>query len=36
MSDEEYALLSKNARASIKNFDHEKYYSDFERLKNDL
>lgn len=36
MSDIDYLLFSKNARESISNFDHNKYFSDFEKMKNGL
>lgn len=34
MSNEVYAVFSKNARASIKNFDHNKYHTDFIQIIN--
>ncbi len=33
MTDSEYLRFSQNARASISNFDHNKYFADFENLK---
>ncbi len=36
MSEKEYFLFSANARKSIVNFDHEKYFADFEMIKNDV
>ncbi len=33
MSDENYSRFSKNARESIHSFDHNKYFSDFEKIK---
>lgn len=34
MANEEYLVFSKNARSSIIYFDHNKYFEDFEKLKN--
>lgn len=34
MRDTDYLQFCKNARGSISNFDHNKYFSDFERIKN--
>lgn len=34
MTDTDYSMFSRNARASIRNFDHYKYFSDFEKIKN--
>lgn len=36
MTDTEYSQFSKSARDSIHNFDHNKYYSDFEKIKNGI
>ncbi len=33
MSEKEYFQFSANARKSIVNFDHEKYFADFEKIK---
>ena len=35
MSNSDYLQFSKNARESISNFDHNKYFNDFEEIKND-
>ena len=32
----DYLQFSKNARTSISNFDHNKYFSDFEKIKNGI
>jgi glycosyltransferase involved in cell wall biosynthesis len=34
MNEEEYSEFSKNARASVCNFDHKKYFNDLVRIKN--
>lgn len=34
MTDTDYLQFSENARKSIRNFDHNKYFSDFEKIKN--
>lgn len=36
MIDADYLWLSENARKSIGNFDHKKYFEDFEKLKNGI
>ena len=36
MSNSDYLQFSKNARKSISNFDHNKYFTDFERIKNGI
>lgn len=36
MTDTDYLLFSKNARESISNFDHNKYFADFEKIKNGI
>lgn len=36
MSDKDYLQFSKNARESISNFDHNKYFTDFEKIKNSI
>lgn len=36
MTDTDYLEFSKNARESICNFDHNKYFSDFEEIKNGI
>ncbi len=36
MPDAEYLRFLRNARKSICNFDHNKYLSDFEKIKNDI
>lgn len=36
MTDNEYLQFSKNARNSIVNFDHNKYFADFEKIKNGI
>ncbi len=36
MTDTEFMQFSKNARKSISNFDHNKYFENFEKIKNDL
>ena len=36
MTEEDYLQFSENARKSIINFDHNKYYSDFEKIKNGI
>lgn len=36
MTDADYSMFSKSARKSINNFDHNKYYSDFEKIKNGI
>ncbi|MBL0330879.1 MAG: glycosyltransferase [Bacteroidetes bacterium] len=36
MTDADYSQFSKNARESIINFDHNKYFMDFEKIKNGI
>lgn len=36
MSETDYWQFSQNARASINKFDHNKYFSDFEKIKNHI
>ncbi|NOR86568.1 MAG: glycosyltransferase, partial [Bacteroidales bacterium] len=36
MTDTDYLQFSKNARKSISNFDHNKYFTDFEKIKNGI
>ncbi|MES2396659.1 MAG: glycosyltransferase [Bacteroidota bacterium] len=36
ITDTDYLQFSKNARESISNFDHNKYYVDFEKIKNGI
>lgn len=36
MTDNDYLAFSKNARESISNFDHNKYFTDFEKIKNGI
>lgn len=36
MTDTNYLQFSKNARKSIINFDHNKYFADFEKIKNGI
>lgn len=36
MTDTDYLQFSKNARESISNFDHNKYFTDFEKIKNGI
>ena len=36
MADADYLQFSKNARQSISNFDHHKYFTDFEKIKNGI
>ncbi len=36
MSETDYLKFSQNARKSIINFDHNKYFNDFEKIKNGL
>lgn len=36
MTDTDYLHFSKNARESISNFDHNKYFTDFEKIKNGI
>ncbi len=36
MTDSEYSQFSTNARKSIVDFDHNKYFADFEKIKNGL
>lgn len=36
MTDSDYSQFSKNARESISKFDHNKYFTDFEKIKNGI
>lgn len=36
MTDKDYSQLCENARKSVSNFDHNKYFADFEKIKNGI